>query len=688
MGTIIAVDTGGTFTDLAAFDLDTNRVSFTKSLTNYADFVAAVVDCLKKSDIRLDRAELVKFGTTLVINTFIQRSGARTALVTTEGFRDVLELRRGSRPVPLDLTFAYDPVLVPRRLRFEVSERISGDGSVLRPLDLRELETLAQQFRAEKIEAVAISFLNAYLNPAHEQHAAAFFRSALPEVYVTAGTELSREWYEYERTSTAAANAYVGPRLQDYVRRLDERLSADGLKRNFYLMGSNGGVYSVRRAVEQPVMLVESGPVGGCIGASAYAKALGLDKVIAFDMGGTTAKCAIIADGAYEVKSPYFVGGPLHGFPVRGAVVDIVEVGAGGGSIAWLDAAGRANVGPRSAGSSPGPVCYGRGGTEPTMTDANLVLGRIDANAFLGGEFVLDAAAAAEAIRANIAAPLDFRGASGLDAAAQGIIDLGTTIMAGAIKQITVERGYDPREFSLFVFGGGGPLHGAALARELEIPRVIVPPEPGEFAALGMLLADIRVDSTETFLRELDEEAARAMNEAFARMRAATTASLAGDAPAAAIAFEQQAEMRFKGQRQYMRVSLGEAQSAASIRARFERDYRLRYGHVDAGAPLEIVNLILIATAVRSRPPLQHFAGHAAADPKPAGSRPVYFSGAGRRLPTAVHRRDALKSGFSVPGPAIVEEYGSTTIAGPGDRLSLGELGELVIEIGGGGDDA
>ena len=681
MGIVIAVDTGGTFTDLVAFDRDSNSVLFTKSLTNYRDFVAAVAACIEKSGADLARTDLVKLGTTLVINTFIQRTGARLALVTTRGYRDVLELRRGSRPVPLDLTFSYEPALVPRRHRFEVAERMTAEGEVLRALDMEELEALAARFEVEGIAAIAISFLNSYVNPSHEIAAAAFFRKRLPGVYVSAGTELSREWYEYERTSTAAANAYVGPRLQEYVRGLDERLRADGFTKKFYLMGSNGGVFSVERAAQQPVMLVESGPVGGCIGASVYARALGFDKVIAFDMGGTTAKCAIVADGDYEVKSPYYVGGPQHGFPVRGAVVDIVEVGAGGGSIAALDDAGRITVGPRSAGSDPGPVCYGRGGVEPTVTDANLLLGRIGASAFLGGEFALDAAAAADVLRSKIVEPLRLTGASPLDDAAQGVIDLATTIMASAIKQITVERGYDPREFALFVFGGGGPLHGAALARELNIPRVLVPAEPGEFAALGMLLADIRVDTTETFLHDLDDAAVEKLIAAFQRMEAATTVSLAGEALATTVHFERQVEMRFKGQRQYMRAALGDAQSAATLRAQFERAYHGRYGHVDAGAPLEIVNLISIATAATEHPDLRNFRGHATGEPPMPSFRSVYFPSAKSRVRTPVYRPTVCRSALPPKVRWSSRRYGSTTIVPPGDRLTVGELGELNIQI-------
>ena len=523
---ILAADTGGTFTDLAAYDREKGRVIYTKSLTTYGDLVDGVMDCVAKAGIALGAAEVVKFGTTLVINTFIERSGAKTALVTTAGFRDLLEIGRGNRPVPFDFRYKRNPPLVARDLRFEVAERLAADGAVLQPLDRDGTTALAAELERLGVEAVAISFLNSYGDPRHEDEAAAILRAALPDLYVTTGTELTREWYEYERTATAVANAYVGPRLKDYVRRLDERLRRGGLARSFYLMASNGGVFSVERAERQPVMLVESGPVGGCIGTGVYAEAMGLPKVIAFDMGGTTAKCAVIENGRFEVKSPYYVGGIERGFPVRGAVLDIVEVGAGGGSIAWLDEQGRLCVGPKSAGSAPGPVCYARGGSEPTITDANLVLGRIGATSFLGGEMQLDAAAARQAIADPIARPLGFSGEAGLDETAQGILALGTLTMAGAIKRITIERGFDPREFALFAFGGGGPLHAAQLARELNIPDVVIPPEPGIFSALGMILADARIDEARTFLRDLSPATVAEIDAAFAEMEAAMRAKL------------------------------------------------------------------------------------------------------------------------------------------------------------------
>ena len=377
MAYVVAVDIGGTFTDLVAFDRDSNRVLYTKSPTTYGNFAAGIADCFGKVDLSPAGVRLINHGTTLVINALIQRKGARTALVTTKGFRDVLEIARGNRPDPFDLYYQRDEPLVPRERRFEVDERVDAQGTVLQPLDVAELEALAHVLRAAKVDAVAVCFLHAYANPVHELLAAETLRRALPDVFVTHSVELTREWYEYERTSTAAANAYVGPEVLGYVRHLEADLQQRGFAGSLYLMGSNGGVLTVERTCKQPIALVESGPIGGCIGAGVYAEALGFENVIAFDMGGTTAKCALVENGRYSVESVYYAAGYVRGFPIKSPVIDIVEVGSGGGSIAWLDAQQRLHVGPRSAGSTPGPVCYARGGTEPTVTDANVLLGRI-----------------------------------------------------------------------------------------------------------------------------------------------------------------------------------------------------------------------------------------------------------------------------------------------------------------------
>ena len=675
----VAVDIGGTFTDLVAYDEDSRAVVFTKSPTTYDNFVAGVLDCFAKAKLDPGAASFVNHGTTLVINALIQRKGARAALVTTRGFRDVLEIARGNRPDPFDLHYRRDDPLIPRVLRFEVDERIGSKGEIIVPLNTGALPALADKLKSLGVEAVAVFFMNSYANPQHEEQAAEMLRRLLPDTYVTCSTELTREWYEYERTSTVAANAYVGPQVSTYVRRLEGDLGAKGFGGSLFMMGSNGGLLSVDRTCRQPVGLVESGPIGGCIGAAAYADALGCKNVIAFDMGGTTAKCALVENGRFSVDSIYYAGGYVKGFPIKSSVINIVEVGSGGGSIAWLDAQQRLHVGPQSAGSAPGPACYGRGGREPTVTDANLVLGRLNAARFLGGEFALDAGAARAALQ-HIAEPLCYTGKNGLIEVADGILSIATVIMAGAIKQVSVEHGLDPREFTLFCYGGGGPLHASALARELSIPRVLIPPEPGNFSAIGMLLADARLDLSKTFVGALNEATVATFNEAFAEMETEARTALIREFGAGDVLFERHAEMRYVGQRHNIKVPIANSETLADIRSDFDREYKRRYGHADARAKAEIQALHLSAFTRLRRPDL-HRLPRPELPARAAATRPVYFGGHGT-VDAKVYDRASLPAGFVADGPAIIEEYGSTTLVWPGDRFVIGELHEIMVECG------
>lgn len=678
---VVAVDIGGTFTDLVAFDHETCEVKYSKSPTSYGNFVDGIQDCFRKASITPAEASFLNHGTTLVINALIQRRGAKCALVTTKGFRDVLEIARANRPDPFDLHYQRDEPLIQRELRFEVDERIDTKGEIITPLDREGLERLSLQFREQSIESVAIFFMNSYRNPVHEDEAAALLRRLLPEVYVTCSTELTREWYEYERTSTVAANAYVGPIVDTYIRRLENDFKERDFPGSLFMMGSNGGLMSVERTCAQPVGLVESGPIGGCIGAGAYAEALGIKNLIAFDMGGTTAKCALVENGRFSVEAVYYVNGYVKGFPIKWPVIDIVEVGSGGGSIAWLDQLDRLHVGPQSAGSTPGPVCYGRGGTAPTVTDANLVLGRLNPDRFLGGELALDIAGTSEAIM-RIAAPLGYTGDSGLLRMADGIIEISTVIMAGAIRQVSVEHGLDPRDFALFAYGGGGPLHASALARELSIPRVIIPPEPGNFSAIGMLLADARVDSSKTFTGILDDKLYTSIDSVFRDMEAAAAASLERDFGTNDMFFERKAEMRYRGQRHNIHVPLTGLKDADGVREAFEHDYRRRYGHADSKAATELQALHLSAFARMQRPDILKLRRKSAGAAAPS-VRNVCFSIADGMQPASVYQRDGIAEGFAAPGPAVIEEYGSTTIVWPGDRFEVGALGELHIYCGG-----
>ena len=674
----VAVDIGGTFTDLVAYDHASQLVICTKSPTTYDNFVDGILDCFAKAGISPNEARSINHGTTLVINALLQRRGAKAALVTTAGFRDILEIARGNRPDPFDLFYSRDEPLIPREMRFEIDERVNAKGEIVRPVDDQEIRLLAETIRAAEAESVAIFFMNSYANPASELSVAESLRRLLPELYVTCSVDLTREWYEYERCATVAANSYVGPQVDAYINRLREHLTAQGFKGAFFMMGSNGGLMSVDRARRQPVALVESGPVGGCIGAAAYAEALGLPNVIAFDMGGTTAKCAHIAHGHFSVDKIYYVGGYVKGFPVKASVLDITEVGSGGGSIAKVDPYGRLSVGPESAGSTPGPACYGRGGKEPTITDANLVLGRLNAKNFIGGELPLDVDAAKEAV-ASVAVPLGYLGDRGLAEMSNGIIAVAIVVMADAVRQVSIKQGLDPRDFVLFSYGGGGPLHACALARELSIPLVIIPPEPGNFSALGMLLSDARMDMSTTFVRALSRDAIQELGKAFAGMEATGREALARDFGARTVLFKRYAEMRFSGQRHDIKIDVSEPENDFDFHTAFLDEYRRRYGHANPDASIEIQALHVSAIIKSEKPDLARLVGEYDAD---AGKsqRDVYFGVPHGWVASDVYKRAALSAGFTAVGPALIEEYGSTTLVWPGDRLSIGTLGEMRVE--------
>jgi len=680
--TVIAIDIGGTFTDLVACDVQTGAVAYTKSPTTYGHLGEAIFDCIRKARIDAREASFVKHGTTLVINALLQRAGARTALLTTRGFRDVLEIGRGNRTQPFNLRFHREPPLVPRELRHEITERVDGSGKVHTPLAESELTAVAEALRAGKVEALAISFLNSYLDPAHEEAAAAALRRLLPGVFITTGTELTREWHEFERTATACANAYVGPQVGSYIAELDREMRDGGFTGSLLLMGSHGGVISAARGAREPITLVESGPVGGCIGAAAYGSRLGIDNLVAFDMGGTTSKCALIERGRYAVESIYHVGGPDAGFPIRGNVIDILEVGVGGGSIAWLDDQHRLNVGPRSAGSMPGPACYGRGGAEPAVTDANLLLGRLDAHYFLGGEMRLEPDKARAAVVGRIAEPLSYGGETAATRAAKGILTIANLTMSSIIKKVSIARGYDPRDFALFCYGGGGPLHGSELARALRIPRVIVPPEPGNFSALGMLLADPRLDAAQTFVVRLDDAALQAASARYADLEAEAGAALRREfGEAGTIAFAREADMRYKGQQHSIKIPLPAGVDAAHLRATFDQEYRRRYGHANEAAEAQIVVLHSLATLAMDRPDIAALASHPSRRAMPkTPPRPIFFLEEDRFFETPVHDRYALPEGFASAGPALIVEYGSSVLVGPRDTFRVGALGEIDID--------
>ncbi len=681
MAFIFSIDIGGTFTDLVACDLESGMLTFAKSATTYDDLGRGVFNCIEKASVDPKNALFVKHGTTLVINSLLQRSGAVTALITTKGFADILEIGRGNRMRPFDLRFKRDDPLIPHEMRFEVSERIRANGDIERPLDEEELASIAKVLSDRKVESIAVSFINSYANPIHESKAVSVLRALLPTTFVTAGTDITREWHEFERTATAASNAYVGPQVSRYVTSFDQSLRKIGFKGSLLFMGSHGGVLSSARTIREPISLVESGPVGGCIGAAHYAKSLGLKNVIAFDMGGTTAKCILIEDGEYSVESTYFIGGEETGFPIRGNVIDIVEVGAGGGSIASIDETGTMSVGPKSAGSTPGPVCYGKGGKKPTVTDANLVLGRLDAENFLGGEMRLDVDAARASIYECIAAPLGYSGEQAVVRAASGILEIAGFAMADAIKRISIARGRDPRDFALVSYGGGGPLHSSELARELHIPTVIVPPEPGNFSATGMLLSEARLDYARTFVKEVVAESLDETSPVFKELQSQARDAMEKDFGSQNISFKNIAELRYVGQKHSLKVELKRGQALKQVCESFHGAYHQRYGHSMTDSPLEFVAVHVIAKLEMTAPPIEGLANptnkKAVEEVK---MRNVYFLDIASYLATPVYDRYQLPVGFTAHGPALIQEYGATTLVGPNDEFCVGALKEIRID--------
>ncbi|HUZ75189.1 MAG TPA: hydantoinase/oxoprolinase family protein [Stellaceae bacterium] len=673
----VAVDIGGTFTDLVAFDEDHARVLQAKSLTTPRELSQGVWDCLRKAGVDPAEAADIVHGSTIAINLAIEHKGAKTALVVTKGTRDVYKIGRQNRPEAYDFFFKRPVPLAARSRTFEVDERLLAGGDVLTPFDAEQAQRVAEAVRASGAEAVAVCFLHSYANPLHEIQMGRLLRDALPGVYVSLSHEIVREYREYERTSTTVMNAYIGPKSSQYIGAIESRLAAQGFAGRFSIMQSNGGVMSPETAKNLPVAMMESGPVGGVIAAAEVGARLGLRDVIAFDMGGTTAKTSLIKDGEVSVAQGYYIGGPASGHPVMFPVVDIIEVGAGGGSIAWIDEVGALKVGPHSAGADPGPIAYRRGGTEPTITDANVVLGRIGTGDFLGGEMDLDAAGAQAGLAQKVGARLELDAAD----AARAVIAIAIAKMSLAVREVSVAKGYDPRDFALVASGGAGPPHALAIARELHIPTVIVPVFPSHFSALGMLMADERHDFSRTCYAELQVADFAALGGIVGEMQEAARRLMKGGGAATHQIFF---DLRYVGQEFALSVPVTAAQLAAAdrdaIRRAFDALHEQRYAHHATDERVELINLRLVALG--RRPKIVLPAIKAGGEIRPRERRAVHFD-VGRPFDCPVYRRDELPAGGAIAGPALVSEYGSTTVIFPGDRLSVAETGELVVAVAG-----
>lgn len=682
----VATDVGGTFTDLVSLEIDpsTGRqsVRVAKADTTPPDFEKGVLDVLRKAEIKLDSVGFLVHGTTVVINALTERKGAKTALITTEGFRDVLEIARGNRPDFFNLRYLKPPPFVPRYLRRELPGRISFKGEELAPLDLSALPRILEDFRADGVEAVAVCFLHAYANTAHEEKAVAEIRRLWPGASVVASHQITREWREYERTNTAVLSAYVQPVAARYLGNLSRELGASGFGGNLYVMQSNCGVETLASVSETPITMVESGPASGFWGAAELGRLIGESNVLALDIGGTTAKCSLIEHGQVKLTSDYWIerNRTNAGYPIMVPVVDLVEIGNGGGSIAWIDDLGKLHVGPQSAGAMPGPAAYGRGGTHATTTDANLVLGRINPDYFCGGELEADMAAVDRALD-DLAGPL----AMSRIEVARGIIRIANNNMINALKLVSLNRGYDPRDFTMIAFGGGGGMHGAALASELGVRKVVVPAAASVFSAWGMLMSDLRRDYIVTRLLDFSAEAASAVDATVRETRERAIAKFGeeGIAPGR-MRFLLYARLRYQNQEHSVEVPMPDASVdagvVAAVTGQFHDIYQRHYTY-RLDAPVEFVGLHVVASAevgklsVAERPVTGI---KLAATVK--GHRTVDYALEGVHRAT-IYDGDRLEPGMRFVGPAIIEQPGATTVVHPEQSVFIDRYGNIHIDV-------
>lgn len=675
----VATDIGGTFTDLVAVD-DQGKTILTKSHTTPPNFEEGVIKVIQKSGVCPQEIKDFIHGTTTIINALTERKGAKTALITTKGFRDVLEIARCNRPDLFNMVFAKPRPFIPRYLRKEVEERVSFDGKIVTPLNEDDIRTAVEYFKKEKVEAIAVCYINSYANDEHEKRTVELIRKLWPEVFVTSSIEVTKEWREYERMSTIALNSYVMPVASSYIDNLDRRLKEAGCHAKEYIMQSNGGTTTFEQAKQTPINMVESGPVAGVYGSAILGKMIGERNIIAFDVGGTTAKCSLIDNGEVKVTTEYRIERTesYAGYPIMAPVVDIVEIGNGGGSIAWIDEAGSLKVGPQSAGAVPGPVAYGIGGTEPTTTDACLVTGRLSAENF-------DNQVDMDAVRAAIQEKVGDAFGMDTDEAAMSILRVAEANMYNALKLISVRRGYDPRDFTMVAFGGGGPMHCAYLAKELNIRKVIVPIAAPVFSAWGMLMTDVRHDYIQTNIRRMNEVSAEELNDMWEGLLSQAQEQFEKeDIPKENIVCNYIADMRYMGQEHTVKVNVPpipwSEETKEEIIQRFHDTHEHFYTFRLTDTPTEIVNLHLVAYGRLTKPELAKIPPQEGpVEDAKKEIRKVYFAEDGW-MDTPVYLREKLGRGAVLDGPVIVEEAAASAVAAKGQRITVDDYGNLIIE--------
>ena len=671
MAVAVGIDIGGTFTDVIALDLETGDVRAAKSLTSYGDETKALIEGLQDVGVSYGEIDRLVHGTTIGTNAILERRGARTALLVTAGFRDLLVIGRTRRMAPntlFDLTFQRPDPLIPRALRYDVEERVGASGETVRPLDRGALSDVLDDLERQDIESVAVCYLHAYAAPGHELETRAAIREKLPGVPVSLSHEVVPEYREFERLSTTVLNAYIAPALEDYLARLETVLRGQGVRGALFIMASSGGVLSLERARLFPVTTVLSGPAGGVVAAVQAAAAAGARDLITCDMGGTSTDVSMIRDLTPTVKKD----GVIAGMPLKSTQIDISTVGAGGGSIAWLSDEGQLHVGPRSAGSRPGPICYGLGGTEPTITDANLALGRLTVGRKLGGRI----APSSEQVMPALG---DLAGRLGIESPermADGIVRIGVAKMVASIREISIARGHDPRRCALVAFGGAGPMHATQVAEALAIPKVIVPPHAGNLSALGLVSADLRIDLGETVLLPNEPASMAAAREAFAQLEETGRDRFAAEGFAGEeIVIERVAEMRYAGQAHELAIPVAGGLDPAGLADAFNDRYEQAYGHCNRDEAIEIVNLRLAAFVPV---PQLRLRARQADDTGAVGERAVWFRDG--FTATAIYERHRIPVGDWLPGPAVVEESGSTTVVFSDWRMQRDEHDNLNLE--------
>ncbi|MBZ5201527.1 hydantoinase/oxoprolinase family protein [Planomicrobium chinense] len=675
----VATDIGGTFTDLVYVDAN-GKVGVAKSHTTPPNFEQGVVDVIGKSGIDQQAIETFIHGTTVIINALTERKGVKTGLITTKGFRDVLEIARGNRPDLFNVRYKKPTPFVERYLRQEVEERLNQKGEVVTPLNKDQVKDLIIYFKKEGVEAIAVSYLHAFKNPKHEQQTVELIQELWPEVSITASHEVTKEWREYERTNTAVLNSYVKPIASKYINQLNTKLTENEADSFNYIMQSNGGTTTFEQAKKTPINMVESGPVAGIYGAAYLGEIIGEKNVIAFDIGGTTAKCSLIANGEVKVTTDYYIEKDAlnAGYPIKSPVVDIVEIGNGGGSIAWIDEGGSLKVGPHSAGAVPGPVAYGQGGTEPTTTDANLMTGRLSPENF---DYQVNLDSVKEAIDAKVGKVYSLTA----EEAALGIIRIANANMLNALKLISVRKGYDPRDFTLVAFGGGGSMHAPALAKELGVRKVVVPVASSVFSAWGMLMTDLRHDYIQTYINRFQDIDLEELNSEWNKLESLASQQYTEEhVKEEDIVFNRFVDMRYSGQEHTVKVPLAngnitEETVEQTIRL-FHEMHEQSFTFKLEEAQTEIVNLHLTAFGTVQKPKL-HKLEKGSTDISSAlkETRNVFYENDGW-VATKVYHRDLLTPGMSIQGPAIVEEPTATTVFYSGQTLSVDVYGNLIIE--------